>query len=251
MATTLLQIENEFYSSIRPKRVTRPDERPLHALRARGVEYVEVRCLDLDPFEPLGISGLTMAFLDAFLLHCLLSPDEPESPDKAARLARNVERTAATGRMPGLRLENGAGEVLLIDWAGELLAEVEPIADALDATHHDRRHREAIRIAHRAVAEPQLLPSARVMGAVAHDFGGAFTAFGVARSRSIKQHLLDSHTKTDDIGRVAAIAQPKLLVLSHLVPGDDPSKDTGEPPLRGPGGDFAHGAPGAMASALA
>ncbi|TXH58840.1 glutamate--cysteine ligase [Piscinibacter sp.] len=191
LATTLLQIENEFYSSIRPKRVTRPDERPLHALRARGVEYVEVRCLDLDPFEPLGISGLTMAFLDAFLLHCLLSPDEPESPDKAARLARNVERTAATGRMPGLRLENGAGEVLLIDWAGELLAEVEPIADALDATHHDRRHREAIRIAHRAVAEPQLLPSARVMGAVAHDFGGAFTAFGVARSRSIKQHLLD------------------------------------------------------------
>lgn len=191
LATTLLQIENEFYSSIRPKRVTQPDERPLHALRARGVEYVEVRCLDLDPFEPLGISGATMAFLDAFLLHCLLSPDEPDSPDEAARSARNLERTAAAGRMPGLRLERGSGDVLLIDWAGALLAEVEPIAVALDAAHHDHRYREAIDSACKSTAEPQTLPSARVMDGVRRDFDGTFTAFALARSRTCKQQLLD------------------------------------------------------------
>ena len=50
LATSLLQIENEFYGTIRPKRVTFPGERPLHALRERGVEYVEVRLMDLDPF---------------------------------------------------------------------------------------------------------------------------------------------------------------------------------------------------------
>ena len=50
LATSLLQIENEFYGTIRPKRVIRPGERPLHALRERGVEYVEVRLMDLDPF---------------------------------------------------------------------------------------------------------------------------------------------------------------------------------------------------------
>jgi glutamate--cysteine ligase len=191
LASTLLQIENEFYSSIRPKRVTQPDERPLHALRARGVEYIEVRCLDLDPSEPLGISASTMAFLDAFLLHCLLSPDEPDSPDEGARSARNLERTAATGRMPGLRLERGAGDVLLIDWAGELLAEIEPIADALDAARHDHRYREAIDTASKAMAEPRTLPSARVMDAVARDFDGTFTAFALARSRTFKQLLLD------------------------------------------------------------
>src|SRR5260370_19628494 len=49
LATSLLQIENEFYSTIRPKRVIRPGERPLHALRERGVEYREVRALDLAP----------------------------------------------------------------------------------------------------------------------------------------------------------------------------------------------------------
>ncbi|MBT7963770.1 MAG: glutamate--cysteine ligase, partial [Porticoccaceae bacterium] len=42
--THLLQIENEFYSSIRPKRTTATGETPLHALAERGVEYVEVRC---------------------------------------------------------------------------------------------------------------------------------------------------------------------------------------------------------------
>lgn len=191
LATTLLQIENEFYSSIRPKRVTQADERPLHALRARGVEYVEVRCLDLDPFEPLGISGSTMAFLDAFLIHCLLSPDEQDAPDEAVRLACNLERTAAMGRMPGLRLIRDAGEVLLADWGGELLAEVEPIADALDAAHHERRYREAICKASKSVAEPQSLPSARAMDAVEHDFNGSFTAFALARSRNFKQQLLD------------------------------------------------------------
>ncbi|HEX5738427.1 MAG TPA: glutamate--cysteine ligase, partial [Hydrogenophaga sp.] len=73
LATTLLQIENEFYGTIRPKRVIFPGERPLHALRERGVEYIEVRLMDLDPFETIGIGASTLRFLDVFLMHCLLS----------------------------------------------------------------------------------------------------------------------------------------------------------------------------------
>ncbi|MFN3495523.1 MAG: glutamate--cysteine ligase, partial [Hydrogenophaga sp.] len=80
LATTLLQIENEFYGTIRPKRVIFPGERPLHALRERGVEYIEVRLMDLDPFETLGIAAPTMRFLDVFLLHCLLSNSPPDTP---------------------------------------------------------------------------------------------------------------------------------------------------------------------------
>src|SRR5207302_2585019 len=79
LASSLLQIENEFYSTIRPKRVVRPGERPLHALRERGVQYVEIRAMDLDPFSAIGIAAETVRFLDIFLLHCLLSesPDDP------------------------------------------------------------------------------------------------------------------------------------------------------------------------------
>ncbi|MBP8831573.1 MAG: glutamate--cysteine ligase, partial [Acidovorax sp.] len=72
LGTSLLQIENEFYGTIRPKRTVRTGERPLHALRERGVEYVEVRLMDLDPFVPVGITAPTMRLLDVFLLHCLL-----------------------------------------------------------------------------------------------------------------------------------------------------------------------------------
>ncbi len=100
LATSLLQIENEFYGTIRPKRVIFPGERPLHALRERGVEYVEVRCMDLDPFVPVGIEPPTMRFIDLFLLHCLLSDSPPDTPagDRRARRATSTawRRVAAS-----------------------------------------------------------------------------------------------------------------------------------------------------------
>ena len=104
LATSLLQIENEFYGTIRPKRVIRPGERALHALRDRGVEYVEVRLMDLDPFHAVGITAGTMRFLDIFLLHCLLRESPPDTPQEIAAIVRNQQRVAARGREPGLRL---------------------------------------------------------------------------------------------------------------------------------------------------
>ena len=77
------------FRSIRPKRVIFPGERPLHALRERGVEYVEVRLLDLDPFVPVGIKAQTMRFLDVFLLHCLLADSPPDTPHEIAQVGRN------------------------------------------------------------------------------------------------------------------------------------------------------------------
>ncbi|MFO0490191.1 MAG: glutamate--cysteine ligase, partial [Curvibacter sp.] len=93
LATSLLQIENEFYGTIRPKRTIFQGERPLHALRERGVEYVEVRLMDLDPFEPVGINAQTMRFLDVFLLHCLQTASPPDTPQEIAELARNQHLT--------------------------------------------------------------------------------------------------------------------------------------------------------------
>lgn len=116
LATTLLQIENEFYGTIRPKRVIHRAERPLHALRQRGVEYIEVRCMDLDPFEPVGIAADTMRFLDVFLLHCLLADSPPDSPSEIARLAHNQHLVAARGRDPELTIEGSCSRVAVADW---------------------------------------------------------------------------------------------------------------------------------------
>jgi glutamate--cysteine ligase len=190
LSTTLLQVENEFYGTIRPKRVIRPEERPLHALRERGVEYVEVRCMDLDPFEPVGIAASTMRFLDVFLLHCLLSDSPPDTPGEIAALARNQERVAARGREPGLHLLRGDGEVAMATWAHELLDAFEPIAAALDHLHGGPPHRDAVAQARASLAEPHRLPSARALSELSSAGQGGYVDLLRRLSSEAKQAVL-------------------------------------------------------------
>jgi len=190
LATSLLQIENEFYGTIRPKRVILPGERPLHALRERGVEYVEVRCMDLDPFEPVGINAKTMSFLDVFLLHCLLSDSPPDTPAEIAALSRNQLRAASRGREPGLRLQRGASQVALADWGAQILRECEPIAEALDALDGGRKHRDALLQAWIVIGEPSAAPSAHVLATITRDFDNSYIEFIRAQSRQTKASLL-------------------------------------------------------------
>jgi glutamate--cysteine ligase len=196
LATSLLQIENEFYGSIRPKRSIFPGERPLHALRERGVEYVEVRLMDLDPFEPLGISVQTLRFLDIFLLYCLQAESPPDSPEEIARIGRNLQLAAGWGRQPGLMLEGADGPVALSDWAGALLAALVPVADRLDEACGDalpgeasRPYREALEAARQSLAEPERLPSARVLTRMAQAHENDFLQFGLAQARQLREWM--------------------------------------------------------------
>ncbi len=189
LATSLLQIENEFYGTIRPKRVIFPGERPLHALRERGVEYVEVRCMDLDPFEPVGISAQTSRFLDIFLLHCLLDESPLDTPDEIAALARNQHRTATCGREPGLRLERNNRQQTLDDWAAELMVEFQPIARALDAAHGGELYQSAMQAASQQLHEPDRLPSARVIAAIKNAPAGSHNRFTDAQAAATADSL--------------------------------------------------------------
>ena len=189
LATTLLQIENEFYGTIRPKRTIRSGERPLHALRERGVEYVEVRLMDLDPFEPVGIRASTLRFLDVFLLHCLLSDSPPDSPAEVREMAHNQHLTAARGREPGLPLLRAGQEVGLQAWGQQLLAQMLPLAEHLDAQQGHTEHSDAVRQAQAHLAEPDRLPSARVLAAVREQHADSFVAFVRERSAQTHAHL--------------------------------------------------------------
>ena len=182
LSTALLQIENEFYGKIRPKRTIRPGERPLHALRDRGVEYVEVRLMDLDPFSPVGISAPVCRFLDVFLLHCLLTPSPPDSPAEIAAMNRNQERVAARGREPGLVLRRGEADVPMKEWGAELVAQCVPVAERLDAAFGGAAYRDAIAAASGALDDPELVPSARVLHAMQRNHGGVYQRFVLAES---------------------------------------------------------------------
>ena len=220
LATTLLQIENEFYGLIRPKRVIFAGERPLHALRERGVEYIEVRCMDLDPFEPVGIATPTMRFIDIFLLHCLLADSPPDTPAEVAALGRNQHRVAARGREPGLLLEQGDVTVTLTDWARHLLDECVPIAEALDAAQGGEANAAALAAARALVDTPQQLPSARVLAAMQQDFNGSYVQFIRAQSAATRAHLLALPWSDAQAARYAAMALESLAEQQRIEAAD-------------------------------
>jgi len=189
LSTSLLQIENEFYSTIRPKRVTRSGESPRRALAERGVEYVEVRCLDIDPFEPVGISAHTMRFLDAFLVYCLLA-DSPASDAAArARSRENFRQVVMRGREPGLQLARPDGSgVGLREWALELLLGIERVA-ALLADDEAGSYADALSVARARVLDPALTPSARVLKALGRG-ERSYSEFALAQSGLHRKEFL-------------------------------------------------------------
>ena len=182
LATSLLQIENEFYGKIRAKRVIRPGERPLHALRERGVEYVEVRLMDLDPFCAIGIGAHTIRVLDMFLLHCLLRESPADTPQEIAEIGHNQNRVAARGREPGLLLERHGKEIAMADWSREIILECEPIAAALDAAHGGSAHGESLAAVIAALNDPDSVPSARMLREMKEQYGGSYVRFTLDKS---------------------------------------------------------------------
>ena len=210
LATSLLQIENEFYGTIRPKRVIRPGERPLHALGERGVEYVEVRCMDIDPFCPIGITASTIRFLDVFLLHCLLSDSPTDTPEDIAANSRDRHQVAERGRDPNIRLTRRGEEITPAEWGGELLRDCEPIAAALDSAHRSAAYRDALSAAGVALTNPAATPSARILREMEQTCGKSHLHFALAQSVRHRSHLLELPLAADADTRYARMAVESL-----------------------------------------
>ncbi len=164
--TSVLQIENEYYSAVRPKRTTEREEKPIQALEARGVEYIEVRCLDLDPFSPVGVTESQINFLDLFLLDCLLA-DSPRIDDsECERLDDNYKDVVAHGRNVELALCPEGRKTPVGEAAASLLSELEPLAERLDSWTGGDAYRRALGAQRDKLTSPGLIPSARVTEAM-------------------------------------------------------------------------------------
>jgi glutamate--cysteine ligase len=161
--THLLQIENEFYSSIRPKRTATSGETPLQALQQGGVEYIEVRCLDVNPLLACGIDAQTIRFLDTFLLFCLLAESGPNTTCESAEIAENMLRVVYQGRDPELKLERNKSKLKLSDWGGDLLSKMQPVAEQLDLAHGNQHYLEALNIMQSALLDSSITPSATML----------------------------------------------------------------------------------------
>jgi glutamate--cysteine ligase len=157
-----LQIENEFYSTIRPKRVTRPGERPTAALRRGGVQYIELRALDVSPWDPVGINQRQLRFLEVFLIYCLLQESPPISAAEQECIDRNHGLVARRGREPGLCLRRAGESVVMRDWAAAICEDMVQVARLIDPGEQ-QGHVEAIRYQALAVEDPGRTPSATLL----------------------------------------------------------------------------------------
>src|SRR5690606_29537532 len=132
LSANMLQIENEYYSFIRPKRTARSGERPTSALARAGVEYVEMRSLDVGVFDPVGINENKMRFLEAFAALCVLKDSPPIERAAEAALDGNHVRVARRGREPGLLLDLDGRSIPLAGWAAQILDEMQGVCEILD-----------------------------------------------------------------------------------------------------------------------
>lgn len=163
LSSTVLQIENEYYSDIRPKRVSYEDETALQALIRGGVEYIEVRNTDLNPFLPLGIDEQQAYFLDVFLLSCLLMDESLMTDQECKNGAENLQRVCTKGREPGLQIICPHGEIEIGVAGNCLLDDLQLTAGLLDRLHKTSRYSDAVTSQQAKIDNPELTPSAQVV----------------------------------------------------------------------------------------
>jgi glutamate--cysteine ligase len=207
--TNVLQIENEFYATIRPKRVIRTGERALEALCARGVQYIEVRCMDVDPFEPMGISLQTSRFLDAFLLFCALDDSPPTDKAEGRQNVENFARTVKQGRRPGLLLRRQDSDIALQAWGLELLDKIGATAAVLDAQSGDHAHADALKAQIDKLEHPEFTPSARVLASISEN-GNSFENFALNQSKKHASDFRSRPPSEEELAYFTALAKTSL-----------------------------------------
>ena len=210
----LLQIENEFYAGIRPKRIGKLGERPARALQKYGVEYVEVRLFDLNPFVDIGIAPEQGTFADVLLLMCLFRDSPPITSREQSENDENKSRVVNRGRQPDLQLLAHNREQPFRPLAHELFDDMQPFAEMLDAAYGGQRYSTTMQGLRARIDHPDSTPSAQVL-AGAQEQGGFFK-YTMQLSRQHHQQLLAQPLDAASSARFLASVQTSLLEQQRL-----------------------------------
>ncbi len=221
----LLQIENEYYSYIRPKRVARSGEHPSQALRRGGVEYVEFRALDVSAFDPVGVNQNKLRFLEAFAALCVLKQSDPIGASEQAHLDANHAIVARRGREPGLKLNRNGRPVELRVWALELIDSMRGICELLDYGDERRPYTAALDLQQTKIDDPDRTPSARSLQEL-RTTGESFAQFALRMSRVHKAYFLDLYPPNGQrLAEFSAEAEESLQRQAATEAADDMTFD--------------------------
>lgn len=218
--TNVLQIENEYYSAMRPKRTAGRGEKPIDALNSRGVEYIEVRCLDLDPFDPLGISAEQADFLDLFLFDCLLSESTRIGDNECARVDNSYKDVVENGRQADLTLCFDQKTTPVMDAASSFLDRLEPLALQLDTLSGGSTYQQALAAQRHKLTDAGHLPAAQVLNAM-RESGMGHNEWTLAQSRKHQAHLRQTGLPPEKAAAYEKMAQQSLAEQEKLEAADD------------------------------
>ncbi len=192
----ILQIENEYYSSVRPKQILQGEEKPTLALAKRGIAYIELRSLDVNVYEPLGINHEQMLFLESFLLFSLLLPSESYSENELTEIKDNINAVAEHGRDPELRLNKLGKEIFLRDWANEIFDQMSLCCELLDGGKAEHIYCSTLQQQRAKIEDSSLTPSARILAEMIENREDFFE-FSLRLSKQHQQWFADRPLAVD------------------------------------------------------
>ncbi len=216
----ILQIENELYSPIRPKQVAKSLEMPANALEDRGVSYLEVRSLDVNPYSPIGIDAEQFHFLDVFLLFCLLEPSAKFERSEFVASQENVTKTVTHGRDKALTLDNNGEQILLSQWGKQLSDRLTEVAVLLDDVNNTDAYLKAVNAQAKKFADSRLTPSGRWLQTLLdNDIDNSMLGLELAKQyKKQAEELSYMHIQKDSFIEQAAIS---LSALADIELADD------------------------------
>lgn len=216
----ILQIENEYYGSIRPKRTIQRGERPTTALAKRGVEYIEMRCVDLDPYLPIGIGKRQMRFLETFALFCLLE-DSPEISDQELECINfNREAIVLNGRNPELKLHCGSNEVGFHEWASSVVGKIQTVAKLLDEAHGTDLYTKAVESQQEKISSPEKTRSAKIIQQIRNE-DTSFYQFAMQQAKQHEAYFLEKPLDAADLEMLKTAANQSLADQTQIEESDD------------------------------
>ncbi|MBT4161374.1 MAG: glutamate--cysteine ligase [Gammaproteobacteria bacterium] len=222
--TSILQSEAEFYSSIRAKRVPGKGENFLARLLEDGVEYIEVRLLDVNPYLPLGIDQEQIDFLDAFLINCLLSDSPEHDETRCQEVRENTMKTVHGGRSAGLMLTDNGTPRSFHDWGSEILNEVSGWADQLDQAHGTTRYTDTTNRQKSLLMEPVLTPSGSILADMAKE-QIPFFRFAMDKALAHRDHFLSRPPTQEETDLFEAMATKSVTDQQDIEAADTVSFD--------------------------
>jgi len=221
----ILQIENEYYSTVRPKQLLQGNEKPIRALQREGVRYIELRSLDVNAFDPQGINEEQLRFLETLMLYCLFRPSPPISAIERREIDFNELETAHRGRKPGLNLMRCGVATPLKEWALEVCDAMLPYAELLDGEDAARPYGQALVQQRAAALNPDLTPSARMLAEMREN-KESFFAFAKRKSQSHQRYFQGRSLSAQRAEMFAEQAQRSLERQQQIEAADDVDFDT-------------------------